>query len=317
MEKRKKLLPVLLLIIIIAVVIYYFVGRSSGSLYGEVEAVVYSQITEVSGLLLEVSVEPGQKIEKGAEIAVIDSTNQMHALEQLELTLETQKLALSEAQTQGGTQAANGLTVAKANYNSAVSAAIKANSDYQAARDLYEEGAISKDALEKAKVQTDAAENASAAAKAQMNNAANSSSAESLELGIAQLEIQIQQAKETLEKYTITADHSGIIMSKNYYTGDMVSPGYSLVDISSDEEKYFVFYLPKEVLGDIGYDDVVTISSNDKEYEGIVKYIDVKSEYTPKDFQTAANKNKTSVKIKLLLPKDCPLKPAENGTVRI
>ena len=50
-----------------------------------------------------------------------------------------------------------------------------------------------------------------------------------------------------------------------------------------------------------------------KSYQATVKYIDVESEYTPKDMQTAANKNKESIKIKLLLPKDCPLKPGSEG----
>jgi hypothetical protein len=104
-----------------------------------------------------------------------------------------------------------------------------------------------------------------------------------------------------------------LIISKSYLPGDVVSPGFNLADIAADDEKYFVFYLPIEYLHSVNYNQDYTVEKDGKEYEALVKYIDVESEYTPKDMQTAANKNREIVKVKLLLPEDCPLKPGQEA----
>ncbi|MDR0312352.1 MAG: hypothetical protein LBI14_02015 [Treponema sp.] len=46
-----------------------------------------------------------------------------------------------------------------------------------------------------------------------------------------------------------------------------------------------------------------------------VRFIDVKSQYTPKDMQTSSMKNKVSVKVKLLLPSNTMLKPGNRVEV--
>jgi HlyD family secretion protein len=55
----------------------------------------------------------------------------------------------------------------------------------------------------------------------------------------------------------------------------------------------------------------VVIRNGEKEFEGTISFIDVKAQYTPKDMQTSANKNKTSMKIKVNLTPDTPLKVGE------
>jgi len=178
---------------------------------------------------------------------------------------------------------------------------------------LYNQGAIPKDVLDKAKVAADSAANALAVAKAQLDNASNSSSVKSMELDIRQIEIQLKEMEENLSKFTITAATDGVIMSKSYVIGDFVAPGYNIADIAAEGEKYFVFYLPIDYVNLIDYGEIYKVKSNGNEYEAVVKYIDVKTTYTPKDMQTASNKNKESVKVRLLLPKDCPLKPGQEA----
>lgn len=106
-------------------------------------------------------------------------------------------------------------------------------------------------------------------------------------------------------------------MTKSYVAGDVVSPGFNLVEIASDTEQFLVFYLPKEDLKRINYDQKLKIVANGDESTGMVKFINVTSEYTPKDLQTTANKNKESIKIKLLLPADTPLRPGQEAEVII
>jgi len=315
---KKKIFPIIVILIISIASAVYFIGNHKIELVGEVEATILSHTAEVSGKILEMPVELGQQVKKGDLIAVIDSTNQDYAIEQLELTLAKKNLALSDLQVGDvNSQAENNISIARANYNSANAAYNKANQDYNNALSLYNDGAISKDVLDSTKLKSDSAANSAAAAKAQLDSALSQSNLTSVDLDVAQIESQLSQMRETLEKYTIKAGSDGVVMSKSYLLGDMVSPGYNLVEIASDEEKYLVFYLPKEELNTIEYDQELSVISDEEKSVGIVKYIDVKSEYTPKDLQTAANKNKDSVKIKVLLSPDTTLKPGEEATVII
>jgi HlyD family secretion protein len=311
----KRIIPIVVIIIIGIVSASYYFCYNDDHLIGEVEATILPNKTEVSGKILEMPIELGAQVKKGDVIAVIDSTVQNYAIQQLEISLEKKKLALSEAQlgVSGSTQAENSVIVAKAEYNRAEAAYQKAYQDYQNALTLYNEGAISKDDLNNSKLKSDSASYSLAAAKAQQQSVSSPASSESIELDIELIESQLRQMRETLEKYTIRAAADGVIMSKSYVTGDVVSPGFDLADIANDDEKYFVFYLPEELLNNVDYEQVLTIAGNGEQYDGVVKYIDVTSQFTPKDFQTAANKNKKSFKIKLLLPADIPLKPGESA----
>lgn len=315
---KKKIIRLLVLIVVIALIAFFY-GRNSQNYIGEVEAMILSNTSEVSGKILEMPVELGQHVLKGDMIAKIDSTNQEYAYEQLQLTLEKKKLALSELEVGTGSdsQAENSISIAQSSYNSAASSSQKASLDYKNAQSLYNQGAISRDVLDLAKVKADSAANTLASAKAQLDIAKSRTAAGSAQLDIEQTESQLAEMKNTLDKYTILAVSDGVVMSKSYVLGDVVSPGYNLADIATDDGKYFVFYLPIDFLNSIGYDQTYMVKSDGNEYEAVVKYIDVESAYTPKDMQTTANKNKESVKIKLLLPKDCPLKPGEEAEIML
>lgn len=314
---KKRIIPLLVLIVVIALIAFFY-GRSSQTYTGVIEATILSNTSEVSGKILEMPVELGQHVSKGDLIAKIDDTDQKYAYEQLKLTLEKKKLALSELQVgSGDTQAQNSVAIAQANYNSAASNSQKAAMDYHNAQSLFNQGAISKDALDLARVKADSAASALTVAKAQLDNARSSSSSDSTQLDVQQTENQLQEMKDTLDKFSIYTVSDGVIMSKSYVLGDMVAPGYNLADIAADGQKYFVFYLPIDYVNSIDYDQTFKVKGDGREYDGFVKYIDVESEFTPKDMQTAANKNKESVKIKLLLPKDCPLKPGQGAELHL
>lgn len=311
---KKKIIP-LIVIVVIASLTVFFYQKSNQYFTGVVEATILSHTSEVSGKIIEMPVDLGQHITKGGIIAIIDSTEQEYAYEQLKLSLEKKKLALSDQKigVGGNSQADNEISIAQANYNSALSNSQKASSDYKNAQELYEQGAIPKDALDMAKVKADEASNALTAAKAKLDSAKSKSSLSSAQLDVMMTESQLEEMKNTLEKFTIRAAADGVIISKSYLPGDVVSPGFNLADIAADDEKYFVFYLPIEYLYSVNYNQAYTIEKDGKEYKALVKYIDVESEYTPKDMQTAANKNRESVKVKLLLPDNCPLKPGQEA----
>lgn len=143
-----------------------------------------------------------------------------------------------------------------------------------------------------------------ATAQTQLNNAKIASAQADIDL----TESQIRQEKDKLTKYKITALGDGTIISSNFGVGALVSPGSNLADIAVETEKYLVAYLPEEYLPKIDYGQELVIKNGKEEYKGTVSFIDLEAQYTPKDMQTSANKNKDSVKIKVKLANDFPLK---------
>ena len=310
---KKILIPIVLLLLIATTV--GISSYNSNRVKGELEAVIVPNVSEVSGKILETMVDLGQNIQKGDVIAIIENTDQRHIVEQLEISLEQALLALGEAKGGSDTSSGNALLSAQANYNTALSKTSQAQKDYQTAQALYDQGAITADALNKAKLTYTTANDIATASKAQLSNASNEFTKENSELSVAKTQNQLDQAREKLEKYTITAACDGIIISKSFNAGNLMAPGYDIADIACADENYLVAYIPVEKVSDLDYNQTIAFKYDGKNYDGILKYMDVKSEFTPKDLQTNANKSRKTVKIKLLIPAACPMKPGETATV--
>lgn len=331
---KKRIIPLILVMLMAAGIGYWHTNRSETNdmvLTGEIETTMVSNMSEVSAIILEMPVELGQPVKKGDVIAVLDDSDQQYALRQGELALEQKKTALAElnkgTDAQQINQAQNSVSIAQANYNSAEKTAGKAADDYKTLLAMYENGAAAKSALDSARLLMESTASAAEAAQAQIDSArqqvsllaqgAKDTAVKSLALDIEIAENQLSHMRGTLQKYTIRAQADGIIMSKNYTAGAAVAQGADLAVIASDAEKYLVVYVPSDHLHRIQYDQQIQFEGADMKGMGIVKYIDTKSRYTPKDLQTPANKNRESIKVKLLLENDPCLIPAERLTVII
>jgi len=276
---------------------------------GEVEARIVPCIAEVSGKIIESNISLGQEVKKGDVIAKLDSEDLNYTLTQMELNLQKKQLTLGEATIGLDSQATNSYLAAQTNYQSASIAAEKASKDYANAKELYAMGAISSTELESARVASASATSIKSTALAQLNNASSQSGENIAQIDIAILESQISQMKNNLGKYTLVAACDGIILSKNYGEGSMVSPGYNISDIGSFDEMYVVFYVSENKITGIQYNDEILVKAGGETISCIVKYIDEKTQYTPRELQTSANKSKTNFKVKLLLPESTSLKP--------
>jgi len=276
----------------------------------------------VSGKIIELPVQLGQEVKAGDVLAVLDDSNERFALKQLEKTLAKKQAVLSELtaglEPEKLKQYQNNVSLVETAYDNARLTHERSKEDYENALALWEAGAIAPSELDKIKYQADLAEAAVKTAAMELDNARQQlalfqkgtpqEKIDAAQADVALTEVQIRQAKDNLAKYTITALQDGTIISKNYLVGNIVSPGYDIVDIASATEKYLVTYVPEEHLPNINYGQEVIIRSGVREYRGTIYFIDVKAQYTPKDMQSAANRNKKSVKIKVKLAPDIPLK---------
>ncbi|QAT43498.1 HlyD family secretion protein [Aminipila luticellarii] len=303
-KSKKKIIPVII-VLLIGMGLFYVYGKDSREYTGQVEGILVSHCSEVSGKIVKCPVELGSPVKKGDTVAVVDDTNQRYVVEQLALNLQKAKLAVNNSKVGKGGIADNNYSAAKANYDSAVAVETKTKEDYHKAKALYEQSAISQDALNSAKVAYETAAGAVEDASARMKNVSDRTAGNSAEIDVAVLESQLNQQTEILKKYTITAGCDGIVMSKNYEEGDVIGAGYNIADISSSKERYAVIYFPVDQLDRIKYNQKAAVNLGETSIEGKIKYIDVKAQYTPKEMQSAANRNQESIRVKILLPAEC------------
>jgi HlyD family secretion protein len=327
---RKKIIAVIILLIIGVSLYFYFIGKGKSiTLIGEVEGTTYSQIADVSGKIVEMNVQLGSTVKAGEIIARLDDTDPRYTMERLQITLNKRKLILlnllNGVRHEELEMVRNDIWIAESSFRSLEAAYIQAQNDVESLVQTWETGGIARNEVDKARLRESTAAESLEAARAQLRKArehlsllqrgADSEAIALAEDDILEVESNIRQMQETLNKYEIHANCSGIIISINYNLGSFVNTGYNIADISADNEKYVVCYLPVEYSTQILYGQFFMIKNGKNEYQAEVRFIDVKSQYTPKDMQTSSMKNKISVKVKLLLPSDTILKPGNKVEV--
>ena len=300
--KKKILPPILILLVVLLSIGVYYWNQQEPSYQGRVETVLYPLVSEVSGIVREFPVSLGEPISEGDILARIDDTDQKHQVEQLTLSLEMARLQLRESSLSGSSQASAALQSAQASYSSASSAAEKAESDYRDMEKLYQEGAISFEDLQRSKLVLDQARSASSIALSGVQTALNESGRELLAVQLAQAEIQLQQAKEHLDKTLLRSPVDGFLVSKNYQAGSLVAPGYQLCEVGDSNQLLVIFFVSEKHLNLFPYGASVSVSAGSYEASGKVVYVDINSQFTPREYQTGANRNKTSFLVKASLP---------------
>jgi len=129
---------------------------------------------------------------------------------------------------------------------------------------------------------------------------------------------QLNQARNALDNCSITALADGIIISKNFQLGDVVTVGSNLADIAVANDLYVLAYIPDEYLGKIQYGQSLSVKTADGDKTGKVSYIALKHEYTPKDKQSVSDSKHTSTKINVAITDASgTLKSGMTATVKV
>ncbi|WP_130863508.1 HlyD family secretion protein [Bacilliculturomica massiliensis] len=301
------------------------------TLTGVVEADVAAQVAEVSGKIKEFQAVLGQQVEQGDVIAVLDDEDERYTVEQLQAVRDQKQAALDGLQKGADgeevIQADNQVAIEQSNVNSAQAACEKAEEDLARMEILWQEGAAAQADYDEAKERMVTARDAVNSARARLSTAEQQKKQllqgpDDYEIGQAaaalrQAQSQLDQAAEKLNKYVIRAGCGGTVMSVNFSVGDVVSAGSNLMDISDRGGRYLVVYLPEEDLYAVSDGQKVGIAGKKENSEGEIAYIGLTAQYTPKDMQTQANKNKECVKLKIRLTTESSLKPGEKADALI
>lgn len=99
--------------------------------------------------------------------------------------------------------------------------------------------------------------------------------------------------------------------SKNYQAGSLVAPGYQLCEVGDSNQLLVIFFVSEKHLNLFPYGASVSVSAGSYEASGKVVYVDINSQFTPREYQTGGNRNKTSFLVKASLPEGSSFQPGE------
>lgn len=110
---------------------------------------------------------------------------------------------------------------------------------------------------------------------------------------------QLKQAQNIFESYNIKAPADGIIISKIFDLGDIVTPGSNIADVAVSGDVYVLCYIPDKYLDKITYGQPLKVSINEKTQNGKVSFIALENEYVPIDKQSTTDSGHKATKIKV------------------
>ncbi len=209
---------------------------------------------QVTGRVLEVLVRPGDRVNKGDKLLVLDSRAS-------ETRLDRSRQAVSSARSMAA-QARDALASARAAHT-------KAESTYRRMNQLFEQKVVTAEEVEKA-------EAAYLQAKAALNQA---------EQGVAAAEARareadkvVQEAEISLGYTTITAQEPGEVAKRLVEPGDLAFPNKELLTLHTGGSMHLEAMVREALIGRIKLGDnmsVVITALNDKEpLTGVVQEIE-------------------------------------------
>jgi HlyD family secretion protein len=282
-------------------------NKDTVSASGNIEAINITVSSKVTGEVITINKDEGDRVSAGDTIMIIDHEALNYQLDQADAGVEMNQAQLnllkSGAREEDIRQAEEMMRQAEINYELAAK-------DKQRMDNLYEAKSITKKQFE------------DAAARVEMTSAQMQSARENLKKmkNLARPE-EINQANANLKMKTAAADLlrknirdsyvispiDGIIVKRFVERGEVVSNFSSLFRISNLEVVDLIIYISQLDLGRIKQGDKVDISVDtfpDKTFEGEIVYISPEAEFTPKNIQTKDERTKLvfAVKVKINNP---------------
>jgi HlyD family secretion protein len=131
---------------------------------------------------------------------------------------------------------------------------------------------------------------------------------------VGQAQANLSQAQAALhlidlqiQKMTVSAPMSGVILLSNLKIGELTSPGATVITIGKLSQVDLTVYIPEAQYGQVKLDQQVSISVDSfpgKSYSGIVTHISDQAEYTPRNVQTVEGRKTTVYAVKISINND-------------
>lgn len=300
MEKKKRIAAFFVVLALVTGSFWvwrtYFSAEEEGiQVSGTIEATSVNLSAKLAGTINVLAIRPGDSVEKGQLVAELSRNDLVAQRERDELSVLKAEATLADLRSGAREQE---IKEAEANVNIARANLARATDDLARLEPLFKAGAITQVDYEKAQTNLEIIRNQVQAAESRFSLLAAGSRRELI--NAAEVEVErnkaILKATETmLEDLKINAPIDGVVLSKNYESGEYVTPGASIATVVNPDDLWIKVYIPTDDLPHVALGQKVsfTVSGFDKKFEGIVEEIATKGEFTPKTIQT--KKERTNV----------------------
>ncbi|MBD2533219.1 efflux RND transporter periplasmic adaptor subunit [Nostoc flagelliforme FACHB-838] len=220
----------------------------SVQLLGQVEATQQSTIrAQTSGIVKQISVQPGDRVTIGMAIALLDDTDQQLAISQARAQLAQQRSNLARLEV--GTRKEI-IAQRQAAVTSAKARELEAQDNLKRTSDLVKEGALSQRLLVEAEAQLNNIQGERLEAEAELAEA----KAGPIQEEIAAQRANVEAAKATLaqaelarQRTRILASESGIVQTRHISNGDLVQSSGQIVTLVAGDRFDIFLELPEEL----------------------------------------------------------------------
>ena len=252
-----------------------------GSAVVEGKTFLVSSIAQ--GKLLEVRKDEGDPVKCGELLAIVDTVQlvlkkkEIEAnISEVEATIQSKKVDISAGQND----------------------VEGAQREFTRVDTLSKKGALPTQQRDNLKTQYDGA-------KLRVN--ANQKTLASLADRIRGFQVRIEQADNQIKDCYLNSSSSGIISTKFRNTGEIVSPGSPVFEITKFDTLYADFFVPQPVMSSIKYGQSLRVridydSGNgvgEKFLLGDVTWIGNEAEFSPKNIQTRESRNELVFRIRV------------------
>jgi len=325
----KRRLPILILFAALIAAGFYFYPRLTRKskplnelvLSGNIEAHESLVSFKVQGRIVELPVEEGQSVEKGALLARLDDADYLQRvrIDEASVRVRQSNLALTLAGTREQEIKAAQQTMLDAQADMQ-----QKKLDFDRAQRLFSEDAVSAQDRDLADTALKRAQATFETAKQKYDQALEGSRKEDIAIAQANLHeasANLGMSRVNLDYTVLRAPAAGVITVRQAELGEVVVPGTPVVTLADLDHLWLRAYIAETDLGRIrwGQDAMITTDSHaGKQYHGRISFIASDAEFTPKSVQTYKERVTLVYRIKIDIDNsNHELKPGMPADARI
>ncbi|MCS7229447.1 MAG: HlyD family efflux transporter periplasmic adaptor subunit [Candidatus Kryptonium sp.] len=299
---RKHLFAILILPFIISCS-----NNKNGGIFktsGTTEAKEVVVSSEISGKIIYINFDEGDKVDSGFVLCQIDTEltyqKYLEAKAQMEASYLQYQLLLKGARTEEIEAMEEVVNRAKVNLENA-------QKQFERIKSLYEDGVATQEQFDNVRAFYETSKTQYEEARKKLEALRKGAREEEIKIAFSNynravalvraIQIQLKDSK-------IVAPISGFVLEKFVEIGEFIPAGAPIAKIANLEEVYVRFFIPEKEIGIIKIGDSVNIKVNSypgKIFKGKVVFISPKAEFTPKNVQTEEERAKLvyAVKVKV------------------
>jgi HlyD family secretion protein len=281
---------------------------------GYVEATEVRVAPEVGGRILELAVDEGDRVQAGAAIARLDTSDTDLALRRMEAeraqAVAQLRLLQAGARVEDIRQAEAQVESAEAEVAAAESELRSATADLARFEALLAANAGSRKQRDDASTRREVAAARVEAAKKQGRAAAESlgrlrAGARREEIAAAQarveaVEAQIAALRKSQDDALLKSPVAGVVTARLADTGEVIAPRTPVVVVTDLDRAWANVYVDEPVVPRLTLGQTIPLVTDaGQRIEGKITFISPKAEFTPRNVQTAAERTKLVYRIKV------------------